>query len=209
MGEPRLDQITHRHERRIAHDRAPVGHDRITLLQEPFRTVSIEPHLRELQPFRRTLVRVACGAFEPRGGICLAPPRVVGRAAHCRVEFERRRLQSGGPGGKAPRGIVRVQAPFEGAHPLGTPARRRGGVSRLHLIFAKVYDEQGAFEGIGGFLAHVPVVRNNRLVIEDGVPAVRLGPSAEMLTGSTGIALALLAASTAVDPAWDRLLGIS
>ena len=28
-----------------------------------------------------------------------------------------------------------------------------GGVSRLHLIFAKVYDEQGAFEGIGGFLA--------------------------------------------------------
>jgi len=28
-----------------------------------------------------------------------------------------------------------------------------GGVSRLHLIFAKVYDETGAFEGIGGFLA--------------------------------------------------------
>ena len=28
-----------------------------------------------------------------------------------------------------------------------------GGVSRLHLIFAKVYDEKGNFEGIGGFLA--------------------------------------------------------
>ncbi|MBN9512285.1 MAG: acyl-CoA dehydrogenase family protein [Alphaproteobacteria bacterium] len=28
-----------------------------------------------------------------------------------------------------------------------------GGVSRLHLIFAKVYDEKGTFEGIGGFLA--------------------------------------------------------
>jgi alkylation response protein AidB-like acyl-CoA dehydrogenase len=28
-----------------------------------------------------------------------------------------------------------------------------GGVSRLHLIFAKVYDEQGTFEGIGGFIA--------------------------------------------------------
>jgi 3-sulfinopropanoyl-CoA desulfinase len=28
-----------------------------------------------------------------------------------------------------------------------------GGVSRLHLIFAKVYDEQGNEEGIGGFLA--------------------------------------------------------
>jgi alkylation response protein AidB-like acyl-CoA dehydrogenase len=28
-----------------------------------------------------------------------------------------------------------------------------GGVSRLHLIFAKVYDEKGVFEGIGGFLA--------------------------------------------------------
>ena len=30
-----------------------------------------------------------------------------------------------------------------------------GGVSRLHLIFAKVYDEKGTFEGIGGFLAAV------------------------------------------------------
>ncbi|MCW5745667.1 MAG: acyl-CoA dehydrogenase family protein [Alphaproteobacteria bacterium] len=28
-----------------------------------------------------------------------------------------------------------------------------GGVSRLHLIFAKVYDEQGNEEGVGGFLA--------------------------------------------------------
>jgi 3-sulfinopropanoyl-CoA desulfinase len=28
-----------------------------------------------------------------------------------------------------------------------------GGVSRLHLIFAKVYAENGEFEGIGGFLA--------------------------------------------------------
>ena len=28
-----------------------------------------------------------------------------------------------------------------------------GGVSRLHLIFAKVYDEAGRFEGIGGFMA--------------------------------------------------------
>ena len=27
-----------------------------------------------------------------------------------------------------------------------------GGVSRLHLIFAKVYDDKGEFEGIGGFL---------------------------------------------------------
>jgi len=27
-----------------------------------------------------------------------------------------------------------------------------GGVSRLHLIFAKVYDDKGDFEGIGGFL---------------------------------------------------------
>src|SRR5258707_13311474 len=28
-----------------------------------------------------------------------------------------------------------------------------GGVSRLHLIFAKVFDEKGNEEGIGGFLA--------------------------------------------------------
>jgi alkylation response protein AidB-like acyl-CoA dehydrogenase len=28
-----------------------------------------------------------------------------------------------------------------------------GGISRLHLVFAKIYDESGDFEGIGGFLA--------------------------------------------------------
>src|SRR3546814_12750526 len=28
-----------------------------------------------------------------------------------------------------------------------------GGVSRLHLIFARVFDEKGEEEGIGGFLA--------------------------------------------------------
>ena len=39
-----------------------------------------------------------------------------------------------------------------------------GGVSRLHLIFAKVFDEQGNEEGIGGFIA-----------IRDETPGLRIG----------------------------------
>ena len=40
----------------------------------------------------------------------------------------------------------------------------RGGVSRLHLIFARVYDERGNEEGIGGFLA-----------LRDETPGLRFG----------------------------------
>lgn len=39
-----------------------------------------------------------------------------------------------------------------------------GGVSKLHLIFARVFDEQGNDEGIGGFLA-----------VRDETPGLRLG----------------------------------
>ena len=39
-----------------------------------------------------------------------------------------------------------------------------GGVSRLHLIFAKVWDESGSEEGIGGFIA-----------IRDETPGLRIG----------------------------------
>jgi alkylation response protein AidB-like acyl-CoA dehydrogenase len=40
-----------------------------------------------------------------------------------------------------------------------------GGVSRLHLVFARVFDEAGREEGIGGFVA-----------IRDETPGLRIGP---------------------------------
>ena len=51
-----------------------------------------------------------------------------------------------------------------------------GGVSRLHLIFAKVYDEKGAFEGIGSFLAirdetrGLKITRRERTMGLRGIP---------------------------------------
>ena len=39
-----------------------------------------------------------------------------------------------------------------------------GGVSRLHLVFARVFDEQGQEEGIGGFIA-----------IRDETPGLKIG----------------------------------
>ncbi len=50
-----------------------------------------------------------------------------------------------------------------------------GGVSRLHLIFARVYDEQGNEEGIGGFLA-----------IRDETPGLKI-PKREPTMGLRGI----------------------
>ena len=50
-----------------------------------------------------------------------------------------------------------------------------GGVSRLHLIFAKVFDEQGREEGIGGFLA-----------IRDETPGLTI-PHREPTMGLRGI----------------------
>ncbi|NQV59552.1 MAG: acyl-CoA dehydrogenase family protein, partial [Alphaproteobacteria bacterium] len=56
-----------------------------------------------------------------------------------------------------------------------------GGVSRLHLIFAKVYDEDGAEMGIGGFIA----IRDETegLVIGDRAPTMGLRgiPEAEVI----------------------------
>ena len=56
-----------------------------------------------------------------------------------------------------------------------------GGVSRLHLIFAKVYDEAGTEEGIGGFIA----IRDETegLVIGDRAPTMGLRgiPEAEVM----------------------------
>lgn len=50
-----------------------------------------------------------------------------------------------------------------------------GGVSRLHLVFARVVDEHGAEEGIGGFLA-----------IRDETPGLRIG-NREPTLGLRGI----------------------
>jgi alkylation response protein AidB-like acyl-CoA dehydrogenase len=56
-----------------------------------------------------------------------------------------------------------------------------GGVSRLHLIFAKVYDQDGAEEGIGGFIA----IRDETegLIIGDRAPTMGLRgiPEAEVM----------------------------
>lgn len=55
-----------------------------------------------------------------------------------------------------------------------------GGVSRLHLIFAKVYDEQGAFEGIGGFLAIRDETPGLRIVKREPTMGLRGIPEAEI-----------------------------
>ena len=50
--------------------------------------------------------------------------------------------------------------------------------------------------GVGGYEAWLPE--------DDGAQAWAADPG--LLTGSAGIALALLAATTGVEPAWDRML---
>ncbi len=50
-----------------------------------------------------------------------------------------------------------------------------GGVSRLHLIFARVYDERGEEQGIGGFIA-----------VRDETPGLRIG-ARERTMGLRGI----------------------
>src|SRR5215468_9518707 len=50
-----------------------------------------------------------------------------------------------------------------------------GGISRLHLVFARVFDERGAEQGIGGFIA-----------IRDQTPGLRIG-AREPAMGLRGI----------------------
>jgi alkylation response protein AidB-like acyl-CoA dehydrogenase len=56
-----------------------------------------------------------------------------------------------------------------------------GGVSRLHLVFARVYDEKGAEQGIGGFIAVLG--RTKGLVVGKREPAMGLRgiPETEIL----------------------------
>jgi alkylation response protein AidB-like acyl-CoA dehydrogenase len=55
-----------------------------------------------------------------------------------------------------------------------------GGVSRLHLIFAKVFDEQGNFEGVGGFLAIRDETEGLEIVKREPTMGLRGIPEAEV-----------------------------
>ncbi len=55
-----------------------------------------------------------------------------------------------------------------------------GGVSRLHLIFAKVYDQDGQFEGVGGFLAIRDETQGLRIVHREPTMGLRGIPEAEI-----------------------------
>ncbi len=55
-----------------------------------------------------------------------------------------------------------------------------GGVSRLHLIFARVFDQQGREEGIGGFLAIRDETPGLRIVKREPTMGLRGIPEAEL-----------------------------
>ena len=55
-----------------------------------------------------------------------------------------------------------------------------GGVSRLHLIFARVFDEDGAEEGIGGFLAIRDETEGLHIVRREPTMGLRGIPEAEI-----------------------------
>ncbi len=55
-----------------------------------------------------------------------------------------------------------------------------GGVSRLHLIFAKVFDEDGRYEGVGGFLAVRDETEGLRIVQREPTMGLRGIPEAEI-----------------------------
>lgn len=55
-----------------------------------------------------------------------------------------------------------------------------GGVSRLHLIFAKVYDEKGNEEGVGGFLAIRDETAGLKIVKREPTMGLRGIPEAEI-----------------------------
>jgi alkylation response protein AidB-like acyl-CoA dehydrogenase len=55
-----------------------------------------------------------------------------------------------------------------------------GGVSRLHLIFARVFDEQGEEEGIGGFLAIRDETEGLKIVKREPTMGLRGIPEAEI-----------------------------
>lgn len=67
-----------------------------------------------------------------------------------------------------------------------------GGVSRLHLIFARVFDESGEEEGIGGFLAIRDETEGLKIVRREPTMGLRGIPEAEILFEDMEIAPAML-----------------
>jgi alkylation response protein AidB-like acyl-CoA dehydrogenase len=55
-----------------------------------------------------------------------------------------------------------------------------GGVSRLHLIFARVFDERGEDLGIGGFLAVRDAAKGLRVVRREATMGLRGMPEGEL-----------------------------
>ena len=72
----------------------------------------------------------------------------------------------------------------QGQPPLWSTAESTGspaaGVSRLHLIFAKVYDEKGNEEGVGGFLAIRDETQGLKIVKREPTMGLRGIPEAEI-----------------------------
>ena len=56
-----------------------------------------------------------------------------------------------------------------------------GGVSRLHLVFARVFDEEGAEEGIGGFLAFRDETKGLKIGKREPAMGLRGIPEAEII----------------------------
>ena len=56
-----------------------------------------------------------------------------------------------------------------------------GGVSRLHLVFARVFDEAGREEGIGGFIAYRDETKGLRIGKREPAMGLRGIPEAEIL----------------------------
>jgi lantibiotic modifying enzyme len=67
--------------------------------------------------------------------------------------------------------------------------------------FDRAFEHWQPGRGIGGFLALTP--------LEDDFDRLELNEDPSFLTGASGMALALLAATSGIEPAWDRLLLIS
>jgi len=76
-----------------------------------------------------------------------------------------------------------------------TGEERLATAARFWLARALALRRPG--EGVAGFLAHLP---------EPGSEALSWQPDPSFLTGAAGIALALLAAASSLEPSWDRLL---
>jgi lantibiotic modifying enzyme len=82
-------------------------------------------------------------------------------------------------------------------HAFGNPELR----SASRAWFGRAFDYLKPGEGVGGFFALIPP--------DDDPDQLVWREDASFLSGSTGLALALLAATSDVEPAWDRVMLLS